>query len=72
MSVYSEYRHWSPTLGCDAVRLSMVDERGGEFYRIIPVVSGRGWRAARDEALEVIEDAIIRGAEPGEVSEVTE
>ena len=82
MSGYHEYRYWSPTLGGDAVRLSMVDKRGGEFYRIILVSSGfvrdddgkrvSRYRVERDRALDAIEDAVRRsdqhgGDEPGEV-----
>ena len=67
MSVYREMRFWSPVLGCDAARLSMVDERGGEFWRVVPVSGGKAWREARDRALDAIEDAVARGDEPGEV-----
>lgn len=54
-------------LGCDAVRLSMVDAHGGEFWRVIPRESGAAYREARDAALDEIEDAIAAGVEPGEV-----
>lgn len=67
MSVFREHRFWSPLFGCDAARLSMVDDRGSEFFRVVPVVSGKGWREARDAALDEIESAIMRGEEPGEV-----
>ena len=60
------------------MRLSMVDARGGEFYRIILVQSGfvrdddgkrvPRYRADRDRALDAIEGAIARGDEPGEVA----
>lgn len=68
MSGYSAHRYWSPMLGCDAVRLSMVDDRGGEFFKIIPVdAPGQPYRTARDAALDAIENAIAAGAQPGEV-----
>ena len=60
------------------MRLSMVDARGGEFYRIILVSSGfvrdddgkrvPRYRADRDRALDAIEVAMARGDEPGEVA----
>jgi hypothetical protein len=65
---YATMRFWSPLLGSPAVRLSMVDDRGGEFYSIIAVDrSAKAYRAARDRALDAIEEAIYRGDEPGEV-----
>lgn len=67
-SRYSEFRFWSPLLGCEAVRLSMVDELGGEFYRIMARGSAREWRATREEALDDLAAAIAVGREPGEVA----
>jgi hypothetical protein len=67
MSVYQEHRRYSVTLGCDAVRLSLVDDRGGEFYRVVPAVRGKKWREERDRVLDEIEDAIAAGCDPGEV-----
>lgn len=67
-AVWQQLRFWSPTLGTDAVRLSVVDDRGGEFYRIIPAVVGRKYREERDRVLDELEDAIASGAEPGEVA----
>jgi hypothetical protein len=70
MSSYRAWRFWSPTLGVEAVRLSMVDEHGAEFYMIVPADRGaREWRQERDRALDVIADAIDAGAQPGEVRE---
>jgi hypothetical protein len=70
MSVYRELRFWSVMLGSHAVRLSMVDARGGEFYRIVSVESpGKAYREMRDLALTAIEGAIARGEEPGEVAD---
>lgn len=65
---YSEYRFWSPMLGGDAARISMVDDRGGEFYQIIDA-EGRGstYRARREAAIEVIAQAIEMGLAPGQV-----
>lgn len=70
--IYSENRLWSPTLGVDAVRLSMVDGHNVEFFKVVPVEivrDGRrlGWREWRNEVLDEIAAAIKRGDEPGEV-----
>ena len=67
MSGFQEMRFWSPTLGCDAARLSMTDERGSEYFMIVPREAGARWREKRAEAVEVIERAIHDGVEPGEV-----
>lgn len=64
---YQEVRFWSPTLGCQAARVSMADGRGGEHYCIIPFEQGRPWREARAEALERVMEHIRWGKEPGEV-----
>jgi hypothetical protein len=68
MSVYREYTFWSPVLGERACRLSVPDEHGSEYFAIVPrPSSGRGWREAREGALQAIEAAILRGDLPGEV-----
>lgn len=68
MSIYRAYHYWSPTLGVQAVRLSMVDAHGSEFYSVIADEGGKSYRAARDTALDAIEDAIAEGQQPGEVT----
>ena len=67
MSVYSAHEFWSPLLGMRAVRLSMADARGGEYWRIIPRLDGKRYRTDRDAALDAIEEAMARRREPGEV-----
>lgn len=65
---YTEYRHWSQVLGCEAVRLSVFDRNGDEFFCIIPIDGpGRRYREARDAALDQIIDVMRDGREPGEV-----
>ncbi|GAC1664512.1 MAG: hypothetical protein PVS3B2_00240 [Candidatus Dormibacteraceae bacterium] len=68
-SVYhvSEHRFWSPVLGEDAVRLSMFDDHGGEFYMVVPERGGREYRQTRLDAVEAIDQAIREGLQPGEV-----
>jgi len=79
MSSYREYRFWSPTLGREAVRLSVV---GGaeaarfhgsgvvtqEYFAIIPAdETGRKYRDRRNAALAALDAAIAVGRERGEV-----
>lgn len=49
------------------IRLSMVDDRNGEFFMFIPAEDGRRYRERRDEALETIQTAINAKLDPGEV-----
>ena len=55
-------------LGCEATRLSMHDSHGGEHFAIVPMNgSGKENRLLRRRALEMIDDHIQAGEEPGEV-----
>ncbi len=68
MNGYRQFRFYSPTLDAEAVRLSMANEAGQEYYMIVAASeAGRRWRERRDEALAAIDDAIGRQDEPGEV-----
>jgi hypothetical protein len=67
MTGYLSFRFYSPEMDTAAVRLSMADSRGREYYAILPGGSGKGWRERRDTALDAIEAAIEAGEEPGEV-----
>lgn len=60
-------QYYDPMQDCLAVRVSMCDRRGGEFWRIVAVEPTRDYRARRDAALDAIEEAVVGGAEPGEV-----
>jgi hypothetical protein len=62
---YYEFTTYSPVLDCEVARISLYDERGGEFFMIVP--TGRGYRAARSKALAVMCEAIDDGVDPGEV-----
>lgn len=65
---FREHRYWSPTLGLDAVRLSMAGQRGSEFFVVVPKDDSRKrWRERREELLDALAEAIERGDEPGEV-----
>lgn len=67
MSGYRAFRFYSPDLDAEAVRLSMADGLGREFFAIVPSSIGRRWRECRDAALDAIEGAIDAGDQPGEV-----
>jgi hypothetical protein len=64
---YRQFRFWSADLDSEAVRLSMADRQGREYYAIVASATGKGWRARRDAALDAIDGAITAGDEPGEV-----
>jgi hypothetical protein len=68
MSGYRAFRFFSPQLDAEAVRLSMADEAGQEYYIIVAAdEAGRRWRERREEALAAIDAAIARKDEAGEV-----
>lgn len=73
MSVYHVFRYWSPTFGGEAMRVMMQREDGrgcllpGVWWKTVPSGIGKGFREARDRALDDIEAAIARGDDPGVV-----
>lgn len=62
-----EFNYWSPVLGCDAVRLSMVNDEGLEYFAIVAKTDGASWRKTRTEACEALRQAIDEGVKPGEI-----
>lgn len=68
-NVYQELKAYSATHDCDVARISMADDRGSEFFMLVADRGGkRGhWRAARNTALALIQEAIREGCEPGQV-----
>ena len=74
MSVYHVFRYWSPTLGCEAAQVMLQREDGkgglrpGVWWKTVPVGGAKAFREERDRALDEIEAAIARGADPGEVA----
>lgn len=62
---FSEFRFWSVLHDKDMVRISMA--HNGEYFVMIPATDGRRYRERRDRALEMIQQAIDAGLEPGEV-----
>lgn len=72
MMQYNDFR-WSPMLGCDAARISMVDAQNQEHFAIIAAdVPGSVYRERRRKALEAIEAPIRNGRDPGEVAVSTD
>ncbi len=72
MSAYTEHRFYSSELDADAVRLSMADERGAEYFAIVEGGSGKAWRGRREMALDAIGNAIRQGWPPGMVTVETD
>lgn len=64
---YSEVRCYSPILDCEISRISMADDRGGEFFVEIEG-QGKKYRQAKDEALTDLAEAIEMGLFPGRVT----
>ena len=67
MSVYREFRFFSPLDDAESVRLSMADTQGREYFTIIEASYGKRWRERRESALVAIEEAIEAGWPPGEI-----
>jgi hypothetical protein len=79
MAGYREFRFWSPTLGCEAVRLSVVGGAAAtlfhgpgvahqEYFAILRAdETGKKYRDRRNAALAAIDAAIADGQGPGEV-----
>lgn len=65
--VYNEHTRYSAIHDCEVTRLSLCDDRGGEFFCLIPR-DGRAkkWRAVRDKVLEDLQSEIQAGSQPGQ------
>lgn len=66
MAVFSEFHYYSPLHDANVARVSVPDDRGGEFFAIVPT-DGKGYRERRAEAIDLCLEAIETGCEPGEV-----
>lgn len=62
-----EYRFWSPLLGEEALRLSVYNQHGHEYFAIVPAEDGKKLRELRQTWGERFYDAITSGQDPGEV-----
>lgn len=63
----TEYFFWSPTLGTDAVRFSVSDSHGQEYYSVQPMACGKTLREMREAVGLRIHEAMEAGAPPGEI-----
>jgi hypothetical protein len=66
MPAYQELVTWSPTFGGECARISMVDERGSEYFSLLPYSDDRAYRALRKRAIEVLSEAIDSDMGAGE------
>lgn len=63
---FSEHHYWSIFHDANVARISVPNERGGEFFVIVKT-DGKGYRARRQAAVELCLEAIEAGCDPGEV-----
>lgn len=68
MTASREFRYFCPFRDCEIVRLSAADTEGREYFALIEASEGKRWRAAREAALEKLDEAIQWGWPPGEVA----
>ena len=69
MSVYQAlHMGFSAVYNTNVTRISLIDDRGDEYWTLIPTCSGKRYRDTRDRVLDALQDAIERGDEPGEVT----
>ena len=65
-----EYFFWSPMLGDEAVRFSVFDNRGKEYFAIAQLIAeGKSLRESRAHWALTIHEAMTSGKEPGDVRE---
>lgn len=67
MPTFHEHRAYSVQHDAEMVRLSLVDARGGEYFAIVPAADGKAWRERRNAALDLIDEAMNAGAQPGQI-----
>lgn len=65
---YQELTTYSPVIDGPITRLSMTNERGHEYFALIPRKAPKLWRKHKETALDQIAEAIETAAEPGEVA----
>jgi hypothetical protein len=67
VTTYRDVRSYSAIHDSEVSRLSMTNDRGEEYFAIVPVEDGKRWRERRDAVLTALDDAILAGATPGEI-----
>lgn len=65
--IWQELKYWSIVRGGNEARVSVVDERGDEYYALIDADGGKAYRERRALALDILEEALAHGELPGEV-----
>lgn len=66
--IWVERKYWSIMHGGDVARISACRrEDGREYFAVVDLAGGRKYRERRDEVLDILERAIDRGDDPGEV-----
>lgn len=63
---YAEFVTWSPILGGECARISMVNGQGEEYYCLLPFEEGRAFVELRKKALDVLGRAIEADMGAGE------
>jgi hypothetical protein len=58
---------YSPVAGGVVTRVSIFDAHGQEFFCVFPRDTPKVWRKAREDAVEMITEAMRAGCEPGQV-----
>lgn len=66
--IYQELTSYCPIRDCDVTRLSTANDRGSEFFAMVPRQRPKAWRKLREDVLQQMENAINDGAEPGEIN----
>ena len=67
MSTYQAlHQGYSPMYNARMVRVSITDEHGQEFWAMIKQ-GGIGYRETLENALNMLQDAVENGRDPGEV-----
>jgi hypothetical protein len=68
---WREYKYWSIVHGRTVARISTFDPRGGELWVWVDAtdgkVNGKTYRERRENALDMLHEALALGLEPGEV-----
>lgn len=63
---YSEHKRFSIVAGGMVARISVFNSHGHEYWREVDA-EGRGYRDRVQQALELIDEAMTLGCDPGEV-----
>ena len=65
--MFVEHIAYSPIEDKNISRISVANDRGHEYFMLIPCEGGKAYREARLTALECLVEAIQMGLPPGQV-----